>query len=124
MSQNLADKSRFAQLTTKISYALLLLMLAYTSLTIELPEKVSIWVVLAVKFIPLLIVLPGLLLNKLRSYIWLCFIVLFYFTRASVDIVLKEGIPVVDSIITALTVILFLSAMYFVKFEKAQGKSI
>ncbi|KZX84119.1 hypothetical protein A3715_17845, partial [Oleiphilus sp. HI0009] len=85
---------------------------------------VSVALVLAVKYIPLLIVLPGLLLNKLRSYVWLCFIVLFYFTRAFVDAYMQESWLSADTFITVITMVLFLAAMYFVKWEKLQGKSL
>jgi uncharacterized membrane protein len=118
------SKSANAALVSKICYFFLLAGLAYTTFASNLPETVSVWVVLAVKFVPLLIVLPGLLKNSLRSYIWLCFIVLFYFTRAIVDAYLSEGENLADIALTILTTTLFLSAMMFVKWEKAQGKSL
>jgi uncharacterized membrane protein len=119
-----ARKSATAALVSKLFYFLLLAVLAFTTLAADLPEGVSPWLVLGVKFIPLLIVLPGLIKNNLRAYIWLCFIVLFYFTRAVVDAYLSEGNNVADIGLTIITTTLFLSAMMFVKWEKAQGKSL
>ena len=117
-------KSERAALTTKVAYFVLLAALAFSSFVPGPPEGVSIFLVLAVKFIPLLIVLPGLLLNKLRSYVWLCFIVLFYFTRAFVDAYMRDESVWVDSFITLTTIVLFLAAMYFVKWQKMLGKAL
>lgn len=117
-------KSARAAITSKVAYFVLLAALAYTSFVPGPPEGVSIFLVLAVKFIPLLIVLPGLLLNKLRSYVWLCFIVLFYFTRAFVDAYMRDESVWIDSFITVNTIVLFLAAMYFVKWQKMLGKAL
>ena len=117
-------KSERAALTTKIAYFVLLAALAFSSFVPGPPEGVSIFLVLAVKFIPLLIVLPGLLLDKLRSYVWLCFIVLFYFTRAFVDAYMRDESVWVDSFITLTTIVLFMAAMYFVKWQKMLGKPL
>jgi uncharacterized membrane protein len=113
-----------AAITSKIAYFVLLAVLAYSTFVPGPPEGVSIFLVLAVKFIPLLIVLPGLLLNKLRSYVWLCFIVLFYFTRAFVDAYMRDESVWIDSFITVNTIVLFLAAMYFVKWQKMLGKAL
>ncbi len=117
-------KSARAALITKTTYFVLLATLAFSSFVPGPPEGVSIFLVLAVKFIPLLIVLPGLLLNKLRSYVWLCFIVLFYFTRAFVDAYMRDESVWVDSFITLTTIVLFMAAMYFVKWQKMLGKAL
>lgn len=124
MSNSLELKSKRAALTTKLSYLALLLALTYTTFVPGLPEGVSVALILCVKFIPLLIVLPGLLLNKLRSYVWLCFIVLFYFTRASVDAYMGESWLSADSAVTVISVVLFMAAMYYVKWQKMLGKPL
>jgi len=124
MSNELQVKSHWAAITTKISYFALLVMLVFSSFVPGPPEGVSLWLVLTVKLVPLLIVLPGLLLNKLRSYMWLCFIVLFYFIRAFVDAFMQDESMWFDSALTALTVLLFVAAMYFVKWQKMLGKSL
>lgn len=123
-NHTISVKSDRAALTTKIAYFVLLAMLGYSSFVPGPPEGVSILLVLAVKFIPLLIVLPGLLLNKLRSYVWLCFIVLFYFTRAFVDAYMRDESVWIDSLITLTTIVLFIAAMYFVKWQKMMGKPL
>lgn len=117
-------KSDRAALITKITYFLLLAALTFSTFVPGPPEGVSIVLVLCVKFIPLLIVLPGLLLNKLRSHVWLCFIVLFYFIRAFVDAYMRDESLIIDSILTLLTVTVFIAAMYFVKWQKMLGKPL
>jgi len=91
-----------------------------TSLPPYAVSGASIEIMLGVKLIPLLIVLPGLLLNRLRAYIWLCFIVLFYFTQSVVEAFLSLGAQI-DLVITLVSIGLFISAMWHVKKERARG---
>jgi uncharacterized membrane protein len=104
-------------------YALLLLVMLIGTLTGDSTGGASIGIVLAVKLVPLLLVLPGLIRDNLRSYVWLCFIDLFYFTRATVDTVLLPGhwqhlLPL------TLSVLVFCSALLYIKWEKADGRTI
>ena len=108
---------------TWVSYILLLLMMAITSLPSFLPEGSSPWVIGSVKLFPLLIVLPGLLKDSLRAYTWLCFIVLFYFTQAVVEAFLSKAASL-DLFITFLTVAIFLSAMFYIKWERSEGRPL
>lgn len=98
-------------------------MMIITSLPGQVPENSAIVLILCIKLIPLLVVLPGLLKDQLRAYIWLCFIVLFYFTQSVVEAFLSKGAGV-DMIITLLTVIIFISAMFYVKWERSRGKAL
>jgi len=119
----LRKKSHVVRNLSWISYSLLLLLMVVTSLPAFLPENSSVTVILVVKLLPLLIVLPGMLKDKLRPYIWLCFIVLFYFTQSVVETFLSKG-GGLDLIITILTVVLFISAMMHVKWERQLGKPL
>ncbi len=122
MSQS-PSKNRVAYLITWTSYLLLILMMIITSLPSYLPDGSSPWVIASVKLVPLLIVLPGLLKDSLRAYTWLCFIVLFYFTQAVVEAFLSQGASL-DLLITLLTVSIFLSAMFYIKWERALGRPL
>ena len=122
MSQS-PSKNRVAYLITWTSYLLLILMMIITSLPSYLPDGSSSWVIASVKLVPLLIVLPGLLKDSLRAYTWLCFIVLFYFTQAVVEAFLSQGASL-DLLITLLTVSIFLSAMFYIKWERALGRPL
>jgi len=103
------------------AYVLLLLMMIITSLPGQVPEKSSVGFILSVKLVPLLIVLPGLMKDNLRAFIWLCFIVLFYFTQSVVESFLSKAAGV-DLLITILTVVIFISSMYFIKWERSRGR--
>jgi len=114
-------KNRLAQQLTWATYVLMLLMMIVTSLPGQIPQGSSVMLILAVKLAPLLIVLPGLARDQLRAYTWLCFIILFYFTQAVVESFLSLAAST-DLFITALTVIMFLSAMFYIKWERNLGR--
>ena len=114
-------KNRLAQQLTWATYILMLLMMIVTSLPGQIPQGSSVILILAVKLVPLLIVLPGLVRDQLRAYTWLCFIILFYFTQSVVESFLSLAAST-DLFITALTVIMFLSAMFYIKWERNLGR--
>ncbi len=116
-------KNTVARQITWLSYVLMLLMMIVTSLPGNIPEGSSAGLILVIKLFPLLIILPGLAKDTLRAYIWLCFIILFYFTQSVVESFLSLAANV-DLFITFLTVILFLSAMLYIKWERALGRQI
>ncbi|TNC82333.1 MAG: hypothetical protein C9356_04770 [Oleiphilus sp.] len=119
----LQQKSAYTQHICQLGYLILLLLMILTSLPSELPAGAAMWPVLVIKLTPLLILLPGLWLNKLRSYIWLCFIVLFYFTQSVVETFLSLGAHM-DLVITITTTIVFLAAMMHVKWERQLGRPL
>ncbi len=108
---------------TWTSYVLMLLMMIITSLPAAIPEGSSVVIILLVKLIPLLIILPGLVKDTLRSHIWLCFIILFYFTQSVVETFLSSAANT-DIFITALTVVLFLASMFYIKWERTLGRQL
>ena len=120
---SLEHKSRIAMNISWLSYTLVLLMLIITSLPGQTPEGASIGFILTIKLLPLLIILPGLMKSYLRSFVWLCFIILFYFTRAVVDSFLSLGSGI-DLFITFLTVSTFISAMLYINWQKKLGKQL
>ncbi len=117
----ISKKSHYAHIITSYCYTLMLLMMIVTSLPFYLPEQSSPLLILCIKLVPLLLVLPGILSQQLRAHIWLCFIVLFYFTQSVVESFLSQG-GSLDLFITALSVIIFCAAMMYVKWERALGK--
>jgi len=123
MPSQLDTKSIIARNITLACYVLLILMMIITSLPTMLPEGASPWIALIIKLVPLLIIMPGLLLDHLRAFIWLCFIVLFYFTQSVVETFLSQGANI-DYLITFLTVTQFLSAMFYIKWARSLGRGI
>jgi uncharacterized membrane protein len=108
---------------TWTSYVLMLLMMIVTSLPAAIPEGSSVTFILLVKLIPLLIILPGLAKDALRSHIWLCFIILFYFTQSVVETFLSLA-AYTDIFITLLSVIIFLASMFYIKWERTLGRQL
>jgi uncharacterized membrane protein len=98
-------------------------MMIITSLPGQIPQGSSAALILLVKLLPLLIVLPGLIRDQLRAYIWLCFIILFYFTQSVVESFLSLG-SLSDLFITLLTIIIFIAAMLYIKWERSLGRQL
>lgn len=69
------------------------------------------WVPLLLQLVPLLLLLPGLLSKYYRSYSWLCFIVLAYFTSYVVQ-VYSPTRQWHDWLALIATIIIFIAGMY------------
>lgn len=93
------------------SYGLLLLQQAADAWVEQVP-----WIILLVKLCPLLLFLPGMLRDRLRSFIWLCFICLLYFIVLVQRLFLQpDNLLVIAG--TALVVTLFTSSMLYVRWR-------
>ncbi len=74
------------------------------------------WIIWLAVLLPLVIFLPGLVQDNLRSFIWLCFVSLMYFMRLVVT--LFEDPQDVLSIVGMVAVCtLFCSAMMYVRWR-------
>lgn len=94
-----------------LSYALLLVQQAVEAWMGNAP-----WIIWLAVLLPLLIFLPGLLDDRLRSYLWLCFVLLLYFMRLVVALFAAPGSPV--AIVGMIAVVtLFISAMMYVRWR-------
>lgn len=81
------------------------------------------WIIVLGKILPLLIFLPGVIRDNLRSYIWLCFLSLFYF------LVLVERLFAQPSNILAMlgmvaVVTVFTCAMLYVRWRAQELKEV
>ena len=74
------------------------------------------WFIWALKLMPLLIFLPGMLRDNLRSYIWLCFVCLGYFLILVQRIFAQPDNLLVISGLTSV-VLLFTAAMMYVRWR-------
>ncbi len=74
------------------------------------------WIVWAAVLVPLLLFLPGVLRDNLRSYIWLCFVCLLYFMRLVLENFAHPGKPLALAGMAAV-VALFCSAMMYVRWR-------
>jgi uncharacterized membrane protein len=74
------------------------------------------WVVWLAFLLPLLIFLPGMVRDNLRSYIWLCFVSLLYFMRLVLALFARPGDP--PTVIGMVAVVtLFISAMLYARWR-------
>ncbi len=74
------------------------------------------WIIWLVKLLPLLIFLPGMVRDRLRTYLWLCFVSLGYFVVLVERIFAQPGSALVICGLTAV-VVLFCSAMMYVRWR-------
>src|SRR5690554_2381558 len=78
--------------------------------------SLTLWLV---QSLPLLLFVPGLLKHYYRTYSWLCFVLLFYFTAFTVDAMspLRDW---ADYLGVSLSVIMFISAMLASRWRQHQ----
>ncbi len=74
------------------------------------------WVIWVASLLPLLLFLPGMIRDRLRSYIWLCFVCLGYFILLVEKLFAQPGNPVAIIGMVAV-VVLFNSAMLYVRWR-------
>lgn len=74
------------------------------------------WIVWVVKLSPLLLFLPGMLKDNLRSFIWLCFVTLIYFMLLVLRLFANPGDTV--SLLGMISVVtLFVASMMYVRWR-------
>ena len=79
------------------------------------------WPVWLFKLLPLLIFLPGILRENLRSYIWLCFVCLIYFLALTLRLFAVPG-DVLGAVGMLCVIALFCSAMVFVRLRARETR--
>jgi uncharacterized membrane protein len=107
-----------AELLTWLSWSALLLQQTVDAWQSQAP--VFIW---AVKLLPLMMFLPGMLRDNLRSYIWLCFICLGYFLVLVQRVFAQPDSLLVISGLVAV-VVLFNAAMLYVRWRALELRSL
>jgi uncharacterized membrane protein len=103
--------SAVAHLLVWASWAVLLLQQLADAWLQQVP-----WIIWLGKLLPLLIFLPGLLRDRLRSYIWLCFVSLLYFIALVERLFAVPGSPLAVTGMVAV-VVLFVAAMMYVRWR-------
>jgi uncharacterized membrane protein len=104
----LADKCRAV---AWCSFAVLLLVQVA-----EVWSRQAPWIIWLAVLLPLLIFIPGMIRDNLRSYIWLCFVLLLYFMRLVVALFADPTGPLGITGMVAV-VFLFISAMMYVRWR-------
>ena len=105
-----ALRSGAARLTW-LSWSVLLLLQAADAWTHQAP-----WFIWVLKLLPLLIFLPGMLKDNLRSFIWLCFVCLGYFLILVQRMFAQpDNLLVIGGLVAV--VVLFIAAMMYVRWR-------
>lgn len=81
------------------------------------------WFIWSLKLLPLLLFLPGMLRDNLRSYIWLCFVCLGYFLILVQRIFAQPDNPLVIVGLAAV-VVLFVAAMLYVRWRAHELRAL
>jgi uncharacterized membrane protein len=103
---------------TWLSWSALLLQQAADAWAHQAP-----WFIWVLKVMPLLLFLPGMRKDNLRSYIWLCFVCLGYFMILVQRIFAQPDSLLVISGLVAV-VILFIAAMLYVRWRARELRTI
>lgn len=74
------------------------------------------WILWVGKLLPLLLFLPGMLRERVRSYIWLCFVSLLYFI-ALVERLFAQPDSLLALIGLLAVILLFISAMMYARWR-------
>ncbi|MFT5711049.1 MAG: putative membrane protein [Halioglobus sp.] len=109
-----ADK---AHLLTWLAWAVLLLTQIIDAWLLHLPAIICFG-----KLVPLLIFLPGMVRENLRSYVWLCFVSLLYFISL-VERLFAQPDSLLATAGMIAVVSLFISSMLFVRWRARELKS-
>lgn len=96
---------------TWFAWAVLLLQQLIDAWSLQLP-----WIIWLFKVVPLLLFVPGMLRDNLRSYIWLCFISLGYF-MALVERLFAQPGSILAMVGMVAVVVLFIAAMLYVRWR-------
>ncbi len=104
-------RARIAGILTWVGYAVLLAQQVADALVYSAP-----WIIWIGKLLPLLIFLPGMLRDNLRSFIWLCFVCLGYFISL-VERLFADPDGVLGMVGMVAVVLLFCSAMLYVRWR-------
>jgi uncharacterized membrane protein len=84
------------------------LLLLFTAMNIFAADgSIKLWLV---QTLPLLIFIPGLMQQRFRTYSWICFVILLYFTWSVVN-VMSPFINWTDVVVVTLSVVIFITAM-------------
>lgn len=106
------------RLLSVLSWGLLLLVQVLDSWVTQVP-----WIIVMGKILPLLIFLPGIIRDNLRSYLWLCFVSLLYFL-----VLVERLFAQPDNILAILGMIavvtLFICAMLYVRWRARELKEV
>jgi len=105
------SRSTLARRVTWMAWMVLFVQQAADAALLQAP-----WIIWLFRLLPLLLFLPGVLRDSLRSYIWLCCVSLGYFVLLVERLFMQPRSPL-DILGLAAVVILFVAAMFYVRWR-------
>lgn len=105
---SLAAKTRFV---CWLSYGVL-----FVQQALEMWLGQAPWIIWLAVMLPLVVFLPGMLQDNLRSFIWVCFVSLLYFMRLVVNL-FQDPHDILSIVGMFAVTILFCSAMMYVRWR-------
>ena len=114
----MTDRVRISRALTWFSWGLLFTQQALDAFLLQLP-----WIIWLGKLLPLMLFVPGMLRDKPRSFIWLCFVCLLYFIALVERLFAQPGswLAIVGMVAV---VILFTAAMLYVRWRARELRAI
>ena len=117
MAKRFAPLRRYAWFATWIGFLVLAACQA-----IDAAMRSAPWVIWLVKLGPLLIFLPGMVRDNLRSYIWVSFVSLGYFILA-VQRLFAQPQSALAAAAVAAVVVLFVASMLYVRWRAREWRA-
>ena len=108
-------KLSISRFLTRSSYWLLMLTLA-----VHLWMQSAPAVIYSISLVPLMIFIPGILADRLRTLIWLGFVVMLYFYNGVQNMAVPEPMTL-DIVELALSVVLFSAAMFYARVRQVNN---
>ena len=116
------SKADFFYIMTLIGYFGMLILLSSWIIYFDPPKNNTTSLQLLVVLTPLLLGLRGLLNGKRYTFAWMSMLILFYFMHGVVEAWANQStlLQILSLIEVALTVILFIGAILFVKYKSRE----
>jgi uncharacterized membrane protein len=108
-------KLSISRFLTRSSYTLLMVTLAVHLWLQEAP-----WIIYVISLLPLALFIPGMLADRLRTLIWMGFVVLLYFYNGIQNLSVPEP-AILDIVELVLSVILFCAAMVYARIRQVHS---
>ncbi len=107
-------------LVAQVSYCLLLLVLVLNTVASPSCNREPNWAVLGIQLALILVFLPGMLKQQVRSYIWLCLILLIMFIASvAIAFACTSALTIAE---VFLVVSLFIASMLFIRWRSRELK--
>ncbi|MCY4473733.1 MAG: DUF2069 domain-containing protein [Kistimonas sp.] len=96
-------------------YCLLIMTMSVEHWMLVAPALDSPWLIWSIRLAPLLVLAPSIFRRYARSFVWLCFVLLFYFSSSVVYGCTRQTGAWLSWVLVALCAGLFTSALLYVR---------